>query len=200
MSIAETLSILAILKAAYPAFYKDMTRKDADAVVDLWASMFVDEPLEIVAAAVKALIVTDEKGYPPHIGAVKAKIRTITEPQELTEGEAWALVSKAVRRTDWNNPKKEFDKLPEIVQKAIGSANMLLEWGMVDEQTFGTVIASNFQRTYRAKAAAEKEYRALPSDVRMIAEQMAKKLSLTGGGENDGNRPIELRDVQTQEA
>ena len=44
MNETETLKILAVLKGAYPAFYRGMSRKEADGVVALWAEMFTDEP------------------------------------------------------------------------------------------------------------------------------------------------------------
>lgn len=35
---------------------------------------FIKRPTQEVSAAVKAFIATDEKGFPPHIGAIKAQI------------------------------------------------------------------------------------------------------------------------------
>lgn len=66
MNQTETLQIMAVLRGAYPAFYRDMVRKDAESVVALWTEMFAEEDVAIVAAAVKALIATDDKGFPPH--------------------------------------------------------------------------------------------------------------------------------------
>ena len=70
----ESTKILAILRIAYPGFYKGMREKDHFDTVVLWATMFKDEPFELVSAAVKTFIASDEKGYPPHIGAIKATI------------------------------------------------------------------------------------------------------------------------------
>lgn len=169
MNREETLRIMAVLKASYPSYYKGMSREDANSIVALWAEMFADEPVSLVAAAVKALIASDEKGYPPHIGAVKAHIRKLTNPQEMTEGEAWGLVSRAVRKLDWLAPEKQFDKLPPDVRSAVGSPHTLVEWGKMDEDTFGSVAASNFQRAYRARRAASREFEALPQDIKNLA-------------------------------
>ena len=101
MTREETLGIMGVLKAAYPTYYKDMSRKDAEGVVGLWATMFADEPAELVAAAVKMHIASDIKGFPPHIGAIKAAIAKISAPPELemTEAEAWHLINKATKRS-----------------------------------------------------------------------------------------------------
>ena len=69
MTRSETLAIMSILKAAYPGYYRDMKRQDAEAVVNLWAEMLADYPANLVAAAVKSHIASDRKGFPPHIGA-----------------------------------------------------------------------------------------------------------------------------------
>ena len=81
MTRAETLAVMSILKAAYPAYYRDMKRQDAEAVVNLWAEMLADYPADLVAAAVKSHIASDRKGFPPHIGAIiaptaRASLRT----------------------------------------------------------------------------------------------------------------------------
>ena len=121
--------------------------------------MFADDDPKIVTAAVHALIVSDEKGFPPHIGAVKAKIRLLMEPEEMSELDAWALVSQAVRRTQWQHPEKQFDKLPEIIRQTLGSAQTLVDWGKVDEDAFNTVV-SQTMRTYRAKSQKTRIQRA----------------------------------------
>ena len=91
MNQTETLKIMAVLRGAYPAFYRDMSRKEAESVVALWTEMFADVDAAIVAAAIKALIATDDKGFPPHIGAVMAKVRQITQPAGMTAQEAWNI-------------------------------------------------------------------------------------------------------------
>lgn len=64
MTRDETLKIMAVLKATYPNFYKDMTRRDAEGVVALWTDMFSEDSYNAVAAAVKAFIASDSKGFP----------------------------------------------------------------------------------------------------------------------------------------
>ena len=53
MDRLETADILAVLKAAYPQFYNGLSPKEANKIVDLWAEMFKDEPVMVVAVAVK---------------------------------------------------------------------------------------------------------------------------------------------------
>jgi len=67
----EALAVLAILKTAYPTFYKNYSKEDINSAVDLWATMFADDPAHIVTEAVKSLICTLK--YPPTIADVKEK-------------------------------------------------------------------------------------------------------------------------------
>ena len=177
MTRDDTLDLLSILKAAYPNFYRDMTRKDADQVISLWFEMFKDEPVELVALAVKAHISTDKKGFPPHIGAIKDAIVKIQQPDEMTEIEAWNIVRSAIRSYSWD-AKEQFDKLPPVLQRLVGSPNQLMEWGQMEADEVATVVASNFQRSYKARAAKEREFMALPSAVQQTMTQIAAGMKM----------------------
>lgn len=177
MTREQTLDILTVLQAAYPNFYKGMTKQQADAVIDLWATMFADEPLELVAMAVKAHICNDKKGFPPHIGAIKEAIIKLQTPDEMTEMEAWGHIRKAIGNGLYGS-QKEFDKLPPVLQRLVGSPNQLREWAMMDEETVASVVASNFQRSYKARAAHERELLALPADVKAVMQRLAGKMDM----------------------
>lgn len=177
MNYDETLAIMSVLKAAYPRYYADMSRKDAEGVVSLWAEMFADDPAKDVALAVKRLIATDKKGFPPHIGAVKEAIVKLKQPDELTAQEAWALVSKAVRNGIYG-AAYEFAALHPVVQRIVGSPTQLREWATMDADTVQSVVASNFQRSYKARAASEREYMALPGDVRNAMQQLSEGMKM----------------------
>ena len=176
----ETLSIMAVLKAAYPNYYKDMNRRDAESIVALWAEMFSGDDVRLVAAAVKALIATDSKGFPPHIGAVKEKLRQLTAPEQMTPAEAWNLVLKAINRSGYRS-QEEFDKLPPLIQRLVGSPSQLRDWGMMDSTTVQSVVASNFQRSYQARAKQDAEYQALPSDVKQMLSAVSERFALKEG-------------------
>lgn len=92
MDRLETADILAVLKAAYPQFYNGLSPKEANKIVDLWAEMFKDEPVMVVAVAVKAMIASRTNTFPPNIGEVKEQIAKMRMPKEMTAAEAWTLV------------------------------------------------------------------------------------------------------------
>lgn len=177
MNSAETKLVLGVLRAAFPSFYKDMKREELNGIVNLWQAMFADDDAEAVMAAVKALIAVKVEGFPPTIGAVKEQLTRLTEANELTELEAWAMVSKATRR-GYYSFKEEFEKLPEVVQRAVGSAEQLRIWSQMDENTVESVVASNFMRTFKVKQKQQKELAMIPSDVRQMLSCVAEKMQL----------------------
>ena len=184
MTREQTLDIMVVIQAAYPNFYKGMSKQQADAVIDLWATMFVDEPLDVVAMAVKAHICNDKKGFPPHIGAIKEAIIKLQTPDEMTEMEAWGHIRKAIGNGLYGS-QKEFDKLPPVLQRLVGSPNQLREWANMDEETVASVVASNLQRSYKARAAHERELLALPADVRQTMERLSASLDMKMIGGNE---------------
>lgn len=165
MTDVEAIKILAVLKAAYLASYNRLPDDDAEAIVNLWAEMFIDEPYEVVGAAVKSFIAADISGYPPSIGQIKDSIRKIMHPADLSEAEAVAKIMQATRNSTYN-AREEFEKLPPMLQKLVGSPAQLREWAMADGHAVNTVIASNLQRSYRAVQERQREYDALPENIK----------------------------------
>lgn len=167
MNREEVLMVMTVLRGAYPQFYRGITAKEAEATVSLWEDMFRNDNLQIVLCAVKSVIEGDDKGFPPTIGQVKTKMRLLVGSDELTEAEAWNLVSKAVKNGLYG-AVEEFEKLPPAVKRIVGSPSQLRDWASMDSDTLHSVVASNFQRSYKVVATREKEIAALPDDVKKL--------------------------------
>ena len=79
------------------------------------------------------------------------------QPEELNPQEAWSLVYKAICNSAYNSIK-EFEKLPEIVQKAVGSADNLKSMAIDSDFNFG-VEQSQFIKVYNTMLERKsKEY------------------------------------------
>lgn len=166
MTETESMKILAVIKACYPASFSKQTSEEITGIINIWAEMF-GEPYELVDAAVRAYIATDTSGFPPSIGQIKANITRITQPEQLTEAEAVNLILKAARNSTYN-AAEEYKKLPPMLQKLVGSPAQLRDWGISDTQTINTVVSSNLQRSYKVMAARERELNALPENVKQF--------------------------------
>ncbi len=183
MTRQEALTIMITLKTAYPTFYKNYSKDEINAAVDLWATMFADDPAYIVTEAVKSLMCTLK--YPPTIADVKEKIAMIKQPPIMTEMEAWDMVKSAI---SYYHAAEKFERLPPILKRIVGGPNQLREWALMDVETVNSVIQSNFMRSYKAKVAQEKEYAMLPESTRQLIQSIAAKMdmkAITGGKANE---------------
>ena len=174
MDINEAGFLMDILSIAYPSFYSRQSDKQKLAAIRLYAEMFADDDPREVAAAVKSLIASRTSTFPPVIGEIKAKLGEIRQPDRMQTQEAWALTCKAAAGN------LAWEKLPALVQRAIGSKSILREWGMIDSERFNTVIYSNFIKAYGVYDTREKERDALPSDIRGVIDGMAERMAMGG--------------------
>lgn len=185
MTREETKAILSVLKAAYPRFYIDKTKEELTDVLDLWHGAFADIDSFIVTEAVKALILTFK--WPPVIADVVDKILLLTRPPDLTEQESWNLVYKAIKSANYY-AQENFDKLPPILQRLVGSPNQLREWAQMESKPL-EVASSNFMRSYTMRVKQEREYQVLPSSNKQIINSLIGKFNIPelaeGEGENE---------------
>ena len=180
MTLEETGKILAVIKKEYPHAFKDLTPQEKKEKIVFWQEMFSEDDYGVVGAAVKTYIATDTTGYAPIIGQIKANIRKLTKPDDMSEQEAVNLVLKAAANSNYG-AKEEFDKLPPILQRLVGSPSKLKEWAMMDIDTVNSVVASNLMRSYKVITEKEKERQALPSNVKAMIEGVRKSFLLEGG-------------------
>lgn len=176
MTKKDAFLVLATLQANYPDSFRGMSQAAADAKVNLWAEMFADEPYQVVIAAVHAYISTDTGSFMPTIGQLKDAIFRMKHPEQLSPLEAWGMVSKALKN-GYYGADEEFQKLPEAVRLAVGSPGQLREWSQMDVTTVQSVVASNFQKSFRVCQQRENDAKKLPSTVRSFVAQLADKMA-----------------------
>jgi len=165
MTEVETGRLIAVIAEIYPRF---LDGRNIENTVSLWHTIFASDSYREVEAALFAFVSTDEKGFPPAPGAIRALLNKLRQPEgETTETEAWAMVQKATRNSLYN-ADKEFAALPEDVQRCVGSPATLREWAMMDSETLNSVVSSNFMRGYKARAVQVREMQKLPPAVREV--------------------------------
>lgn len=182
MNVLETNLVLGTLQSAFPSFYRGLSQKNATDIADLWRKMFEDDDFKAVMAAVQALIATRTESFPPTIGEVKEKLGKLKNPNDISEQEAWAMVSKACQNGYYHS-KEEFEKLPEVVQRSIGNPDQLKVWAQMDSSTVESVVASNFMRTFKVKKQQQKELDMMPTEVKQYMAAVADKMQMTDGRE-----------------
>ena len=194
MTETEVRKLLAMTQAVYPN-YNPPSR---EAAVNAWLMCLSEYDNNVAMAAFKAYITTDTSGFAPNIGQLLDKLHAIQNPQELNEMEAWSLVSKALRN-GYYGAAEEFNKLPPLVQKAVGSPDNLRNWSQTDVKAIETVIQSNFIRSYVAIVKREYEIKKMPADVQALIENVNKtSYSAQIGTKNQQAIKLSLEDNKNQ--
>lgn len=173
MTRDEVKQLLARIDVLYP----NWKPKDLSLLIDTWLEMIGEYNYADVLVALKTYIATDESGFAPSIGQLIGtmhNLRDKAQGNEMSEIQAWALVRKAVSNGIYN-AEREFNNLPPVIQKAVGSPMMIHNWAVVDTEHIETVIQSNFIKSYRALLLREKENAKLPMAVRTAIETMAQQ-------------------------
>ncbi len=166
MTRDDTKKILMRIQSVFPNW---KPTADLRFVVDTWCEYLSDYSYEQVLVALNAYIVTDTSGFAPSIGQLVGKMQMVSQPNELNEMEAWALVSQALKN-GYYGAEEEFAKLPELVQKAVGTPANLRAWAHTDESSIENVVQSNFMRTYRTVVKRENECAKLPPSIKNLIE------------------------------
>ena len=187
MTRDETIELLMMVQAAFPNYKPP----DKTVAVNTWFLMLADYPYQQVQMALKAYIATDTSGFAPSIGQIIDKIQMINSHAEQNEMEAWSLVSKALRNGNYKS-REEFEKLPDLVNEAVGSPENIHNWAQADIKSIESVIQSNFIKSYRLVVNRQKEIQKLPKDI---------KAMISGNKTCDGKRIEKSQDdmLETKE-
>lgn len=194
MTKNEVVKLLMTIQTFYPNYQVE----NKEFTINAWYSIIGDCDYKPMEKALRAYITTDTSGFAPSIGQLINKLHEVQSPQELNEMEAWLLVGKALRNGTYG-AVKEFNKLPPLVQKAVGSPDNLRNWAQTDSESIENVVQSNFMRTYRTVVNRAKEYRKMPKDIQALIESTNRSsYSAQIGSKNQQTIKLSLEDNKSQ--
>ena len=170
MTKQEVSQILTIIQTEYPNTFAKLDKRQMQTKFEFWCGEFADDDFKAVFTALRQYINSGAE-FAPNVGQLRAKMQMQQKQNEITAADAWSMVSKACRNGSYGY-KKEFEKLPPIVQKAVGRAEQLREWAAMDETDVQTVIASNFKRDFRAVRERQREIDAYPQSLKNVINEM----------------------------
>lgn len=187
--------LLTMLQTEYPNSFVNMDDRMRKLKIELWEKEFANDDLNVVYAAIRTYMRSPER-FAPTIGQIREKMDMLTQPEQLSELAAWALVSKACAN-GYYGYKEEYEKLPPGVQQAVGRPEQLKEWSQMDADTVQSVVASNFMRSYRTMKQRNKDLSMMPSEVREMLPAVTDKLSIGAALPKQlpesKNAPVELK-------
>lgn len=186
MSKDEFRTLVKAMKAVYadPKFIPDQ------GAFEVWFTLLRDLPYAVASAAIQRHMMSSS--FPPTIADIRRMAVENSTPVDdsISELEAWSLVYKAICNLQWDAPEKEFDKLPDLCKKAIGTPANLREMAQMDTNTVESVEQSHFIRAYRTAKQQRQNYSVLSIGLKQQIDAM--RIS-TGEG------PARITDGQTDD-
>ena len=166
MTKNEAGVIVKMICAIYPNEYAKLTPEAMAMVVDMWAATCEAYTGEQMSAALQQYMARDLTGYGPKPGQLIQYIVAPLDEHDLNESEAWNLIARAVSNGIYG-AVEEFNRLPPLVQRAIGSSYIIHEMA---QREVTSVDESNFKRAYRTLLERERTKRRLPPSTRRLLE------------------------------
>jgi hypothetical protein len=179
MTRTAIIKALAVIRAAWPRFYLGQTQQDAAAAVELWYGMLGGYDEDVFRAAIDMVI--RESAYPPTIADICTRILSMAMAVNdgPTPESLWAKIERAASNALYH-AGEEFEALPEVCRRFVGSPGALQAMAMMDPGDFNSVTRGQFIRSAGAMMKQEEMARKIPGEVRERLE---------GGGE-DGQARI----------
>lgn len=169
MNRDDVIKILSILKIAYPNFYKNISKEDAERTIELYQTMFCDCDTQIVITAIKELI--NSFKYPPTIADIKNKMYELyNNNNDKSASELWESLIKAISNSGYNS-ESEFEKLPKEVKDFVRNPRQLKEMAMMDSDIVHSVIKGQFLKQIEViKERRKSENMMLPETKLLISK------------------------------
>jgi len=161
------------LMAMVMAVFQNFKPANRTVTVNAWDSFLQEYPKEKVFKAFKIFCISDTSGFPPTPAQI---IKILQEMDgEISELDAWSMVRKATCNGIYHS-QEEFDKLPEVIKAAVGSADNIREWAMRDSSEVESVIMSHFLRAYRTAQERMRRADVFPEFNSMIEQKESVEL------------------------
>lgn len=160
-----------ILVKAMKAVYANPTFIPDQDAFNVWYELLKDIPYKLAEIAIQKHMLTEK--FPPTIADIRTKATEITEMEEINELAAWSMVYKAICNSGYNSVE-EYNKLPPIVQKAVGDPANLREWALMDEKMISSVRA-RFIDSFKIVERRMKEDAKLPNHIKALIDGMRQE-------------------------
>ena len=172
MTREETVDLVRSIVGLYPTWKPDNLTE----TVNCWHWALADYPASAIKGAFQIYVKTNNSGFAPSVSQLIGAMHKPNEVEQLSEGEAWNLVKYAIQDSGYH-ASEQFEKLPPIIQRCVGSANMLHQWSQADSDEVNTVIMSNFQRTYRAVLSKQEFTDKVPPQLADMVKHLSQQVS-----------------------
>lgn len=165
MTFREFTEIMVFISAA-------IDKEIAKPTVEAYYTMLKDLPYELLVAATKKVIASNEYPTLPTIGKLRKAAQDLCRVDRLSSAEAWGEVLKAIQQHGFYGKDDALKGLPENVA-AIAE---MMGWQEICHSESPDVIRAQFMRMYDSVETRKKEMELLPTDVHHDIQGMIGKI------------------------
>ncbi len=151
MTRDETKVLIGLMMASYPNF----NPPDLTTTIDVWAKALANDDYQMMEDAFVNYLQTDTSGFAPSPGKLRMMIadRVIEQTTE-DDGQVLNMLIMASRNASYGF-EEEFNKMPPLLQKAVGSPTVIRSWGLIEQDelryTFDRIIRTYTEYKNRQK-------------------------------------------------
>ena len=149
MTRDDTKKLLLMIDTTYANFHV----KDISFAIDTWWKILEPDNAQNIMDAFTVYARTDTSGFAPTPGKLHMMVAD-RQFDSLSDGEVIGLLTLASRNASYGF-QEEFDKLPYLLRKAVGSPTALRNWGVADPAQLDYTF-KNICKTYQMLVQEEK--------------------------------------------
>lgn len=149
MTKTETAKLLTIMTATY----SNLKFSDPELALETWWKILEPDNAQNIMDAFTVYARTDTSGFAPTPGKLHMMVAD-RQFDSLSDGEVIGLLTLASRNASYGF-QEEFDKLPYLLRKAVGSPTALRNWGVADPAQLDYTF-KNICKTYQMLVQEEK--------------------------------------------
>jgi hypothetical protein len=168
MNRKEIINLLGIATANFP----NLQQKEMKPTAVLWEKALADISYEVAEKAVIKVLSTSK--FFPTIAEIREASVQITQPRTIDAIEAWGLIIQAIRKYGYYNEGNAIRSLPEEVAEMVRH----FTWRELCLNENPDTLRAQFRMAWETKSKRTNELKALPSEIRLMVEDMAKGMKL----------------------
>ena len=169
MTRDEVKDLLENIQADYPTWKPEIP---LSRLIDRWTERLQFFDADAMQYALMAYGYTDTKGFAPSVGQLINQLSNGIKTESAME--AWSMVYGRMCNSIYHSVDN-FNTLPPIIQKCVGSPEVLRQWAISDERNV-QVIQANFLKAYNIEVERAKDLVKIPKNVRQLLSATGQRL------------------------
>lgn len=162
-----TFNEFGILVKAMRTYFPKDTILETKESIELWYEELKDLDYQMATTELRKYVALNK--FPPTITDIRRCLIDFAESTELNKTQAWELVINTILEVEKGGlATKRFEKLPSLIQAAIGGRIQFLE--LIDNKNGRGIARSNFIKAYEKLIEKDKEMKMLQPEIRNYME------------------------------